>query len=193
MGCARPAWMSTTEVRLPYAPVMHDSTDDTAAHRAPEPDEREPARDLAEESERALLAHLLDRALFARRKYGSITNEVLGDFLRDPECLRHPTRLIFERGGMEAHQFAQPEEDPRDPEGRRKVLYVDPELRRHPELLPLAVAYFVPVLELGEEFVDDRHCTEYGAALFGMAEKEYYERICRLADILGRESRLADD
>ncbi len=158
-----------------------------------DPSVNDAVRELAEEGERALLAHLLDRAVHARSKYGAITTENLGDFLRDPECVRYPTRLIFERGEMASHQFAQPDDDLRDPQSKGKVLYVDPELRNHPHLLPFAVAYFVPVLNYGEDFVDDRHCTEYGAALFGLSEEDFYERICQLADLLGAEPRLEDE
>jgi hypothetical protein len=149
----------------------------------------DPTRKLAQEAERTLRAHLLDGALHARGKYSPLTIENLEALLRDPECVRLPTRVVFARGPMAPHQFAQPETDPLDPSGAGKVLYVDPRLRGDFELLPLAVAYFVPVIEHGEELVGDRHCVAYGAALLAMSEKGYYRKLCALADRLGVEPR----
>jgi len=111
-------------------------------------------------------------------------------FLGDRDCLRYPTRLVFEFGEMALHQFAQPALDPRDPEGKGRVLYLRPALRRQPERVVQAVAYMVPVINYGDA-VSDHHCLAYGAVLLGLEQEEYYPQICALADGVGAEPRLS--
>jgi hypothetical protein len=88
------------------------------------------------EGEESLLAHLLPRATMARERYGDLSAKDIPAFLQDPRCVRDPTRLVFEFGEMAAHQFAQPDLDPRDPDRESWVLYVHPTLRDRPDLLP---------------------------------------------------------
>lgn len=137
----------------------------------------------------SLRAHLLAQAIVAHQKYGPLGPEKLDGLLRDPDCLRHPARLVFEFGEMAMHQFAQPDIDWRNAEQDGRVLYVRPGLRERPDLLPLAVAYMIPVINYGE-IISDEHCLAYGATLLGMMEEEYYGQLCRMAEIIGAESRL---
>lgn len=140
---------------------------------------------LAEEAEEALMLHLLDRAHYARQKYGQITASTLSAFLQDGECVRYPTRLVFEAGEMAPHQFAHPGEDISMPGGKGRILYLRPSLKQHPQWLSPAVVYMVPVINYGEDVVNDLHCIRYGAALLGMSEESFYTRICEIADALG--------
>ena len=105
-----------------------------------------------------------------------------------PECLRYPTRLVFEFGEMAAHQFADAGADLRDPEQNGRVLYLRPLLRDRPDLAVLAVAYMIPVLNYGDIVTDDQ-CIRYGATLLGMMEEEFYDAICRMADYVGAEPK----
>jgi hypothetical protein len=137
----------------------------------------------------SLLDHLLAQAVVAHQKHGPVTAEKLEALLHDPDCLRYPVRLVFEFGEMAMHQFAQPDIDWRNREQDGRVLYVRPLLRDRPDLLPLAVAYMIPLINYGDIISDD-HCLRYGAALLGMMEREYYEKLCALTDSLGAETRL---
>lgn len=136
----------------------------------------------------SLREHLRAQAMAAHHKYAPLGPDKLDAMLSDPECLRHPVRLAFEFGEMAMHQFAQPGLDWRNTEQDGRVLCLRPLLRDKPELLPLAVAYMIPVVNYGE-IVTDEHCLAYGAALLGLAEQEYYERLCALCDALGAEAR----
>lgn len=118
----------------------------------------------------SLRAHLLAQAIVAHQKYGPLGPEKLDGLLRDPDCLRHPVRLVFEFGEMAMHQFAQPDLDWRNTEQDGRVLYVRPGLRERPDLLPLAVAYMIPVINYGE-IISDEHCLAYGVTLLGMMEE----------------------
>ncbi len=137
----------------------------------------------------SLQAHLLAQAVVARQKHGPITADRLEGLLHDPDCLRHPVRLVFEFGEMAMHQFAQPDVDWRKSEQDGSVLYLRPMLRDRPELLPLAVAYMIPLINYGE-IISDEHCLLYGAALLGMSEEEYYRQLCAMADVVGADTRL---
>jgi hypothetical protein len=137
----------------------------------------------------SLRAHLLAQAVVAHQKHGPLTFDKLEALLHDPDCLRHPVRLVFEFGEMAMHQFAQPDLDWRNPDQDGRVLYVRPLLREHPDLVVPAVAYMIPLINYGD-IITDEHCLLYGAALLGMMKEEYYPTICRLADFVGAEKCL---
>ena len=138
----------------------------------------------------SLRDHILAQAVVAHQKHGPLTFARLESFLTDPECVRHPTRLVFEFGEMAMHQFGQPDVDWRNTEQDGRVLYLRPLLRDRPNLVVLAVAYLVPLINYGE-IITDEHCLRYGAALLGLMEAEYYQQICALSDWVGAERRVA--
>ena len=144
--------------------------------------------ELEQLGQHSLRDHLVAQALVAHQKYAPLTFDKLDEFLRDPDCLRHPTRLVFEFGEMAMHQFAQPDLDWRNRETDGRVLYLRPALRDRPDLVVPAVAYMVPLINYGD-VVTDEHCLLYGAALLGLLTGEFYELVCRLANFVGAESR----
>ena len=101
-------------------------------------------------------------------------------------------RLVFEFGEMAMHQFAQPDMDWRNTASDGRVLYLRPLLRERPDLLPLAVAYMIPLINYGDIIADD-HCLLYGAALLGLMEDEYHQQLCGMSEALGVEARFADE
>jgi hypothetical protein len=146
--------------------------------------------ELEQSGQDSLRSHLVAQAIVARQKHGPLTAAKLDALLHDPDCLRYPVRLAYEFGEMAMHQFAQPDLDWRNSEQDGRVLYVRPVLRDHPELLPLAVAYMIPLINYGD-IISDEHCLMFGAAMLGLTEDDYYEGLCRLADLVGAESRFA--
>src|SRR5512137_1941191 len=132
--------------------------------------------ELEQLGQQSLREHLVAQAVVAHQKYGPLTADKLDALLRDPDCLRHPVRLVFEFGEMALHQFAQPDIDWRNTEQDGRVLYVRPLLQARPDLLPLAVAYMIPLINYGG-IIADEHCLSYGAALLGMMEDEYYQAL----------------
>jgi hypothetical protein len=142
--------------------------------------------------QQSLRDHLVAQAVVAHQKHAPLDSAKLDALLHDPDCLRHPVRLVFEFGEMAMNQFAQPDLDWRDPTGNGRVLYLRPVLRERPGLLPLAVAYMIPVINYGD-IITDEHCLLYGATLLGLTAEEYYAKICSLADEVGAESRRPGD
>ena len=145
------------------------------------------ASDLIKLGEDSLRDHIAAQAVVAHQKHGPITFAGIDALLTDPECLRHPTRLVFEFGEMAGHQFAEPDVDQRNREQDGRVLYLRPMLRDHPELVVLAVAYMIPLINYGD-IITDEHCLPYGATLLGMMEGEFYQAICQMADLVGAEA-----
>jgi len=148
--------------------------------------------ELEQVGQHSLREHLVAQATIAQQKHGPLTADKLDSLLHDPDCLRHPVRLVFEFGEMAMHQFAQPDVDWRNTERDGRVLYVRPRLRDRPDLLPLAVAYMIPLINYGDVITDEQ-CLRYGATLLGMMEDEYYTQLCALCDFLGAETRFAHD
>ncbi len=144
-----------------------------------------------QEGEDSLLSHVLEKAIQAHAKYPLLGMDQMDAFLADPDCLRYPTRYVYEFGSeMAPHQFAQPEEDFRLPGGQGKVVYLRPVLRQRPDFAALAVAYMVPPINYGD-IASDAHCLVYAAALLGLTEDECYERLCAVADFCGSEIKYA--
>ncbi len=142
--------------------------------------------------EESLNAHLLEQAILAHQRYAPLAPDRLAALLSDPECVRYPTRLVFEFGEMAMHQFAQPDQDCRAPGEDRRVLFLRPALRDRPDLIALAVAYMLPLINYGE-IITDEHCLLYGATLLGRTKEEFYREICHLADFVGSEARYAGE
>ena len=142
--------------------------------------------DLEQLGQDSLRDHLLAQAVLAHRKHGPLSFHKLESLLTDPECVRHPTRLVFEFGTMAMHQFAQADADWRNPGQDGRVLYLRPLLRDHPDLVVLAVAYMIPLINYGE-IITDEHCRCYGSTLLGLMEAEFLTAIDRLADVAGAE------
>lgn len=141
--------------------------------------------------EDSLREHLLAQAVVAHCRYGPDVAARVEALLADPECVRHPTRLVFEFGEMGLHQFAQPDFDWRNQEQDGRVLYVRPVLRGRPECVALAAAYMIPVINYGD-LATDAHCLSYGATLLGLTEDEFYARICHLAAECGADTRFPE-
>jgi len=131
----------------------------------------------------ALFEHARFAAARARARLGSPLNEsTLPLFLGDPQCLRYATRLAFDRGGLDAHQFAQPER-----QGNKCCLHVDPHLKDRPDLLYLAVAYMAAVINYGDAATPEL-AELHGSLLTGLPQEEFYLKISAIADLIGCSS-----
>lgn len=133
-----------------------------------------------------LREHLLAQAMSAHLRHRPDDPQRLAELLADRDCLRHPVRIVYGWGDMAAHQFAEPGLDPDDPTGCSRVLHVRPVLQTRPDLVLIAVAYMIPVLNYGS-IVGDEECLCFGATLLGRMEEEFYADVCRVAAFVGAE------
>jgi len=129
----------------------------------------------------ALRAHVVDRALAARAKYGpTIDAEAIQRLLADPEVVRFPTTLVFDSTHLLAGEFAcllPRGAHPKD----GFTLAVHPHFAAEPEALPYLVAYHIPSINY-LDVVTNREAELFGAALLGLEVEEYYQRVCAWAD-----------
>jgi len=142
--------------------------------------------ELEQLGQQSLREHLLAQGVVAHEKHSPLSADKLYALLHDPDCLRYPVRLVYEFGEMAMHQFAQPDVDWRNREQDGRLLYLRPILNDRPDLVVLAVAYMIPLINYGD-IITDEHCVAYGATLLGMMENEFYQAICGLADFAGAE------
>jgi hypothetical protein len=131
--------------------------------------------------ETALFEHARYAAARACARLGApLSAQNLQEFLSDEECLRYPTRLVFDRAHLESRQFAQPVFSS-SKEGLLCDLHIDPKLQNRPDVLYLAVAYMAAVINYGEAATPDL-AEMMGALLAGMDQEQFYEKICEIAD-----------
>jgi len=129
----------------------------------------------------ALCEHARFAAQRAPRKLGGVlTAQNLHLFLSDRECVRYPTTIVFDRNGLDAHQFAQPIHCV-SKKGILCELQVDPRLKNVPDALHLVVAYMTAVINYGEAATPDI-AEMTGALLTGMAQETFYIKLCEIAD-----------
>jgi hypothetical protein len=134
---------------------------------------------------RPFQAALYEHARIAARRAharlgGPLTQANLEQFLTDELCLRYPTRIIFDRTGLEPHQVAQPlYRESR--EGIFYDLHVDPALQQAPEHLYLVVAYMAAVINYGDAATPEL-AELLGALLTDIEQEPFYEKLCAIAD-----------
>lgn len=129
----------------------------------------------------ALFEHARYAAARARARLAApLSAHNLQRFLTDSECLRYPTRLVFDRTNLEQHQFAQPVHCS-SKEGMCCELHIDPQLQNRPEALYLAVAYMAAVINYGEAATPEL-AEMLGALLTGLDHDTFYDKICEISD-----------
>jgi hypothetical protein len=129
----------------------------------------------------ALFEHARFAAQRAHARLGGFLNPSnLDKFLEDNLCLRYPTRIIYDRTGLDPHQVAQPfYRQSRD--GVFCDLHVDPELQKTPGSNYLVVAYMAAVINYGDAATPEL-AELYGALLTGIDQEMFYDKMCAVAD-----------
>ena len=137
----------------------------------------------AEDGLDALRAHVVERALEARAKYGPRLDAAgMHALVADPNVVRFKTRIVFDAAPLRAGEFgwARPVGD-HPQAGFELVLH--PDLEGRPEDWCLCAAYHLVTIN----YLDVATSVEaeaFGASLLGMERDAYYERLCAIADSL---------
>lgn len=142
-----------------------------------------PRKATAEGGKRALRDHILERALLARERHGSLSD--LAAFLRlleDREVVRYPTVLEFTRDDLRPGELGHAE-----PLGSRPAdgfrLLIHQKFRDRPGTAPLVAAYYLVTVNYGE-IATFEEAELFGATLLGLEVDAYYSLLCSLADEL---------
>jgi len=139
--------------------------------------------DLVRLGKESLRDHLVGMAGLAHVRHAALQGDSLYAFLSDPDFVRYPVRLAFERGSMSPHQFAQPEKDPNSV-SPAYLLYLHPRIRDEALFIRQAIAYYMPIINFGDMVTEDLAIL-YGATLMGMPENSFYTALCEIADAVG--------
>lgn len=134
----------------------------------------------AETGKRALRDHAIERALFARERYGCPRDAAT--FLRileDREIVRYPTAIEYDDASLLPGEFAHAE-----PLGERPAdgfrLLIHPRFRDRAGVLPLLAAYHIVRINYGEVATSEE-AEVFGATLLGLPIDDYYDSLCDLA------------
>lgn len=128
----------------------------------------------------ALRDHLVARAQAGRGRHGPFPGLAsLEALLADRDCVRFPTRVVFDDAAVPPGLFAVVERDAGDETAFRVVVAAS--LVADAADVPLMVAYHLPSVNYGRmPTADDAEV--FGATLLGMDQEDYYHRLCALAD-----------
>ena len=134
----------------------------------------------------SLSDHIATRTREARVAYGSqIDYAVMQALLKDSRFVRYPVQLKFNAEPLQPGEFAymQPVGD-HPQEGF--VLFIHPFFQDREDVLPMLMAYHLVCVNYGE-IATHEEAELFGAGLLGMDVKEYYQKICELADSIPLE------
>jgi hypothetical protein len=140
----------------------------------------------AEQARAGFRAHLEAKAMAARLKYGLyIDTDTIVAMLDDREVVRHPVSIHFDARALQGHEFAFPQSLGFHPSDGY-ALCIHPWFESQREILPLLVAYHLPVINYGD-IVEAADAELYGATLLGLEVDAYYQALCELADSIPQE------
>ena len=137
---------------------------------------------LEQQARGALREHAASVGADARARYGAVDWATLPRILEDRAVVRFPVDVVFDSAALQKGEFAWAEpvgDHPRD--GYR--LAVHPMFESREDVLPLLVAYHIPVVNYGDVTTNEE-AEAFAAALLGMNQDDYYRQICALADEL---------
>lgn len=134
-----------------------------------------------EESEQSLNAHVVNKALDARRAYRrDVEQGDLSALLKDLKFVRFPVSVAFDLEPLKSGELAFPHQKTDSPSDGF-VLYIHPGFKNKPQVHSLIIAYYLVVINYGE-IVTNEHAEIFGSTLLGMNREEYYQKLCHLAD-----------
>lgn len=117
-------------------------------------------------------------------KYGPVIGwRELQVIMEDRAFVRYPCKVEFNAGALGPGEFAYPEQTGEKPEDGF-VMFVHPLFMTQLALVPHLVLYQLVLVNYGA-FASAHDAEAFGAAALGLAQEEYYHRVCQLADQLG--------
>jgi hypothetical protein len=106
----------------------------------------------------------------------------LRQILADRTCVRYPCEIVFDATPLEPGECAHPVARGDRPEDGF-AMYIHPLFMTQLEQVPLLVLYQLVLVNYGG-FAAPKDAEAFGAAALGLAQDEYYQTLCRLADEL---------
>ena len=131
----------------------------------------------------SLNAHVAAKGDEVFRRYGPRLGwtELL-ELLRDPACVRYPCEIVFDSEHLLAGECAHPVGNGERPEDGFKI-FVHPFFMTQLDRVPYLVLYQMVLVNYGE-FATAEDAEVFGANALGLAQGQYYQAMCELADQL---------
>lgn len=140
-----------------------------------------PTQLTADDARVSLNAHVAAKGAELHAKYGPVIGwRELKLILEDRACVRYPCVLEFESTSLQSGEFAHPVQKGESPEDGF-TMFVHPFFMTQLQDVPALVFYQLVLVNYGE-FASPEDAVTFGAAALGLAEDEYYQRLCELAE-----------
>jgi hypothetical protein len=135
-----------------------------------------------EDGKKALLHHVVEKALALRKQYGGfIDYETLLKILQDNNFVRYPTRLEFNSGPIDKGFFAVVDALDIDNPSKGYTIYIHEYFKKRLGDVPAIVLYQLVAINYGV-IATSEEAEIFGATVLDMKKEEYYQLLCVLAD-----------
>ena len=142
----------------------------------------ETAKLTPEDGKKALLHHVVEKALALQAKYGRfIDYDTLLRILQDKDFVRYPTRLEFNSEPIDKGFFAVVDAVSIDDPAQGFAVYVHEFFKNRLGDVPALVLYQLVAINYGVIATSDE-AEIFGATVLEMKKEEYYRLLCALAD-----------
>ena len=130
----------------------------------------------------ALRTHLTTAAQTAQRQLEGLEGAAMIEaMLQDRACVRYQTELVFDDAQLLPGTLGRVVPIQTDGGQRQFQLHLAARFATQPQAWPALVAYYIPTINYGRMPTADDSLS-YGAALLGVDEDAYYQRLCALMD-----------
>jgi len=137
-----------------------------------------------EAGKKALLHHVVEKALAIRDKYGNFMDyPILLRILDDRDCVRYPVRLEFNSEAIDPGFFAVAKAVSADNPAEGYVIFLHEHFQKRLDDIPALVFYHLVVINYGDIVTHDE-AEVFGATALGIKQEEYYQFLCRLTDAI---------
>ena len=135
------------------------------------------------ETRLSLHAHAAAKGEEIRAKYGpNFGWHQLLEVLRDRDCVRYPTEIVFDSGPLLEGELAHPVMKGNKPE-EGFIMYVHPFFAIDSRAVIYLVLYQLVVVNYGT-FASSGDAEIFGANALGISKETYYLELCQVADSL---------
>jgi hypothetical protein len=134
-----------------------------------------------QQGQQSLHAHATAKGEEVRAKYGpNLGWAELQRILLDRACVRYPTEIVFDEGGLMPGELAFPAPKGKSPE-EGYTMFVHPGLVTQPLQAIYAILYQLVVINYGP-FATTHDAEAFGAMALGLPKESYYQALCQIAD-----------
>lgn len=138
----------------------------------------------ADDARQSLSSHVATKGGEILAQYGPhIGWKELQLILQDRALVRYPCEIVFDSTGLQSDEIAHPVPKGDKPEDGFAI-HIQPIFMTQLQRVPWLVLYQLVLVNYGE-FASSNDAEIFGAAALGIAQEDYYQALCEMADQLG--------